>query len=339
MSTTKQAPHKFIKAQNLDLSSLTFAQPKITDRKARMIFVNELNTKRQIVLQTPKMYIPSGMKMWEADEADKDDTYEVELSFGGDSEEVRAFHQKMKDYDALVKKEIFDNPMKFLNKQKVGMETIEESIYVPTIRPSLDKEKKQTSYPDKMKVKIDREKVKDGKDANGKDKLRCTGEFSSNNSKKSRILAFDSDRKPIEFNESNYKEVIPKGCSLICLIELVYVFSAQSVSTKWKLVQFITYRENTALNEFAFDLPEEDNIVDDTVADELRELKSLEDLTVKDTVTIEDVDEVVEEGTGEESNWGNEEATVEESEEVTEEEVVPEPEPVKKAPVIRKKKA
>lgn len=266
-------------AQNIDLSTFTFSDPKIdANTKAKRIFVNSKGGK--VVIQTPKMYVPNGITRWRKPDAidNKDDSFEVEMSFGGESEDVLKFHEKMKEYDIIVKEQIQKNSLSWIGKQKASMETIEDAFYIPTVKLAVDKNKQRVDYPDRMKAKIDR-------DRNGDE---FSGKFISNKKFNTKVLAFDDKKQELVFNEETYDKVIPKGCHVVCILELVYIFCSKQVSTKWKLVQFKVFRGNASIDSYAIvDEDDEDNEdVEETVelaeAEEAKELIEIDNLKIGD---------------------------------------------------------
>ena len=85
-----------IKATFLDLSQVTFSDVKSDIHGRKMVYINRNSGK--IIVQTPKMYAPNGIKRWRKKDSvdNKDDKFEMELSFYGEntSDEVRTFHEK-----------------------------------------------------------------------------------------------------------------------------------------------------------------------------------------------------------------------------------------------------
>ena len=76
--------NQVIKATNLDLSQLTFSEVKLDNHGRKMVYVN--NRGGKVLIQTPKMYTPNGVKRWRKKDAtdNKDDSFEMEMSFGGE---------------------------------------------------------------------------------------------------------------------------------------------------------------------------------------------------------------------------------------------------------------
>jgi len=94
-----------IKAVNLDLNKVSFSDVKTDNHGRKMVYVNYNGGK--IMVQTPKMYVPNGIKRWRKKDAvdNKDDSFEMEMSFGGEdkedknSVEIREFHTKLEEFD------------------------------------------------------------------------------------------------------------------------------------------------------------------------------------------------------------------------------------------------
>jgi hypothetical protein len=239
------------KIDQLDISALSFSDVKTNSQNRKMVFVN--NNNKKVLIQTPKMYLPSGANRWRQKDAldNKGDVFEMELSFGGDSPDVQMFHKKMQDYDTIVKNKILENPKDWLGKNKVSMETIEDAFYSPVVKLAYDKNHNRVDYPDRMKVKLDRERCSDDND-------NFTGRFVSSKKYNTPVLAFDTNKKQLDFNESTYDRIVPKGSHIICVLELVYISIAAKVSTKWKVIQFKVFKNEENINSYAIDDEEEE---------------------------------------------------------------------------------
>jgi hypothetical protein len=310
-----------IKATNLDLNKVSFSDVKTDNHGRKMVYVNYNGGK--ILVQTPKMYVPNGIKRWRKKDAtdNKDDSFEMELSFGGEdkedknSTEIREFHNKLGQFDEMVKKTIMAKSKEWLGKPKVSMETIEDAYYSPSVKIPTDKDGVVLDYPSRVRAKLDRERESDSDN--------FTGRFLSNKRFKTPVLMFNESKEQIEMNENNFDGVVPKGSQVICVLELVYLSITTKVSAKWKLVQAKVYKNQQSITGYAMiddesqqeDLDTENDIVEATKAISLDESK--EELEEKEVVEEEE-EEVVEEEEEEE-----EEVVEEESEEVEQEPVPP----------------
>lgn len=310
-----------IKAVNLDLNKVSFSDVKTDNHGRKMVYVNYTGGK--IMVQTPKMYVPNGIKRWRKKDAvdNKDDSFEMELSFGGEdntdknSTEIRTFHERLEQFDDLVKQTIMSRSKEWLGKPKVSMETIEDAYYSPCVRIPTDKDGNVLDYPSRVRVKLDRERETDSDN--------FTGRFLSNKRFKTPVLMFDDSKNPIEMNENNFDLVVPKGSQVICVLELVYLSITSKVSAKWKLVQAKVFRNQQSITGYAM-IDEESQPEDlDTENDIENVVEATKRLDVSEgSEEVEDSNEAEAEGSVEEVEA---EGSEEEVEEVEEEPLPPPP--------------
>ena len=265
-----------IKATNLDLSKITFSDVKTDNHGRKMVFVNYDGGK--VMVQTPKMYVPNGIKRWRKKDAvdNKDDSFEMELSFAGEDNntDIHEFHSKMEQFDELVKKQIMMRSKEMLGKPKISMELIENAFYSPTVRVAMDKEGNVLDYPSRVRAKLDRERKGDD----------FTGRFLSYKKPATPILMFDDSKNLLEMNEDNFETVVPKGSHVVAVLELVYLTITTKVSAKWKLVQAKVSRNQQTITGYA--------IIDDEVSAEQEDLESeplKESLNVQEDVQEDEV--------------------------------------------------
>lgn len=232
-----------IKATTMDLSKLTFSDLKQDNNQRKMVFVN-LNGGK-VIIQTPLMSVPNGVKRWrKADSKDnRDDSFEMELSFGGDNPEIKKFHDKMLQFDELVKTQIMAHSKEWLGKPKVSMELIENAFYAPCVKNAMDKEGNLLDYPARIRAKLDRERINGGEDFSGR--------FLSYKKNATPILMFDENKKPLDMDESNFETIVPKGSHVVAVLELVYLTITTKVSAKWKLVQAKVTRSQSNISGYA----------------------------------------------------------------------------------------
>jgi hypothetical protein len=210
-----------------------------------MVYINKNNGK--ILIQTPKMYVPNGIKRWRKKDAvdNKDDKFEMEVSFYGEnnSEEIRHFHEKLKQFDEMIKNKVIEKSKEWLGMPKLDKSTLESVMYTPMVRIPKDKEGNELPYPSRLRIKLDREM-----DFNG----NYTGRFSSNKKFKTEILMFDESKQKMDMNENNAENIVPKGSQVISVMELVYLsLSKTTISTKWKLVQGKVFRNKESITGYA----------------------------------------------------------------------------------------
>jgi hypothetical protein len=248
-----------IKVENLNLSNVSFSDVKIDNHGRKMVYVNYNGGK--ILVQTPKMYVPNGIKRWRKKDAvdNKDDSFEMEMSFRGEDKSdknslaINEFHKKLLEFDSLLKGTIMTRSKEWLGKQKVSMETIEDAYYSPCVKIPTDKNGMVLDYPSRVRVKLDREREFDSDN--------FTGRFLSNKKYKTPVLIFDESKTQIDINESNFDVVVPKGSQVICVLELVYLSITSKVSPKWKLVQAKVFKNQQSITGYA--------MIDDELEDDL----------------------------------------------------------------------
>lgn len=265
-----------IKATSLDLNKITFSDVKVDNNGRKMVYVNYNGGK--ILVQTPKMYVPNGIKRWRKKDAvdNKDDSFEMEMSFSGEdkmdknSMEIREFHSKLEQFDTLVKNNIMTHSKEWLGKSKISMDSIEEAFYAPSVRVPTDRDGNVLDYPSRVRVKLDRER--DG------DSDNFTGRFLSNKRFKTPVLMFDDSKNPMEMNESNFESVVPKGSQVTAVLELVYLSITSKVSAKWKLVQARVARNEQSITGYA-------------MLDDDAECVDTEDVVQEDLDTVEHEDQ------------------------------------------------
>ena len=203
-----------------------------------MVFVNREGGKR-VLIQTPKMFNVFGVKRWHSEGTDaKDDSFAIELSFAGKEtdSELQRFHQVLNDLDNLVKEKAYENRGSWLNKPKISKESIEETLYLPILKVSTDKMGNPLEYPDRFKVKFDK---------------NSTGKFVSNKKTNSEIMVFDENKSQIEVNPDNIEKTMNKNSYLTSVVELVYITIGAKISLKFKFVQGKLIRNNSDIDSYA----------------------------------------------------------------------------------------
>ena len=323
-----------VKTSGLNLSNVTFSDVKTDNHGRKMVYINMNGGK--ILVQTPKMYAPNGIKRWRKQDAtnNKDDKFEMELSFYGENgtdknaQEIREFKQKWESFDDLIKKKVIEKSKEWLGMPKLDMNTLESVMYTPMVKVPKDKEGNELPYPSRIRAKIDREM-----DSNG----NYSGRFLSNKKFKTEVMIFDENKQQQEINEDNAESVIPKGCQVVSILELVYLsLSKTTISTKWKLVQAKVFRNKDTITGYAMLDDEAEQVQEDLDTDEGEKTspKELEG-TGQGPNGFEKDDEDDDEGDDEGVDGEDEGDDVEDEEDEEEEEEIPVPEPPK--PIVKPK--
>ena len=307
----------FVKASNFDLSNITFSNVRKMGL-AKMVFVNKHNEK--IRLQLPKMSVPFGMSKFrpEGDIDGKGDSYKLSVSFYGENEnpEIKQFKTKMEALDELIVENIQKNHKEWLNSKKdtITKDQIIEDKFSPNVKQSETKTKDGEKYPAIFEMKLDRQKNNE----------EFTGKFVSDKKSNQELLVFNENKEKLELNETNYEQVIPKGCHVVTLVELVYISITTKVSCKWKLVQAKVYNTQKTITEYAIEDDEPVLHSHEDKNEQIHELKDdlddyEEDINQHDTEEVtEAVKEEVTEAVKEEVDEVEEEVENEVKEEVKE---------------------
>jgi hypothetical protein len=299
-----------VKASDLDLSKVTFSDVKTDNHGRKMVYIN-MNAGK-IMVQTPKMYAPNGIKRWRKKDAsdNKDDKFEMELSFYGmdnsdkNSKEIKGFYEKWQEFDTLIKQKVIEKAKEWLSMPKLDMNTLESVMYTPMVRVPKDKEGNELPYPSRIRAKIDREMDSAG---------NFSGRFLSNKKFKTEVMLFDESKTKLELHEDNAESVVPKGCQVVSILELVYLsLSKTTISTKWKLVQAKVYRNKDTITGYAM----LDDEASNSVQDDLDTNEQVVEVSSKHVEVHEESESEVDE---------HEEVQEEEEEEEESEEYVPPP--------------
>ena len=307
-----------IKTNDLNVSNVSFTMNVDKTTKRKIFFVN--HNKKSILLKTPKMYFPNGLKHWKSDAYPE--SFELELSFGEDKSDpvnnknVQDFHSKMQQLDSLIKQQILDNSMDWIGKKKTSMEMIEESYYPkPIVRVPHDKDGNVLEYSSRMRLKVERERSGD----------QFTGHFSSNSKDRTRVLMFDENSEDLGLTEDNCETIIPKGTKGVVLIQLVNInVVGDKVYPKWKLIQGKISKNTTGR-------------IDGNVMDDDDDTPVQEDLDTDADVDVDTPVEALTQMVGDVS-VDNEDEVVNESDDDQNVDDLDAPEPVASKPVTKSRK-
>lgn len=285
--------NNLIKTNEFDVLNVTFTLKTDKASKKKIFYVN--HNKKPIMFQTPKMYLPNGLKHW--DSGDYPESYELELSFGEDKEivtnnnkNIKDFESKMTQLDDLIKAQIFENPQDWISERKPvdkdDIEFLRKNITKThyknhIVRVPKDKDGNVLEYPNRMRIKVDRERENE----------LFTGYFCSNRRHKTKVMMFDDSGENLDLSESNFKEVVPAGSKATLILELVNIsLIGGKVYPKWKLIQGKVYRSSSSITDIIIEDDEDEN------KDHPEDLDSIEhESPVQEVKELEDVKEEEEE--------------------------------------------
>jgi len=269
-------------ADTFNVKNITFSDVKTDIHGRKMVFLNHKGGKVQ--LQTPKMYSPFGIKKWRKpdDTTNKDDKFEMEVSFKGlnsddkNGQKLYKLHQSLLDLDELIKEKCIENCKSWIGVNKIDKSTLEEMMYKPNVRVSKDKDGNVLEYPDRFRIKIDRDI-----DQNG----NASGKLLSCKKNKTSIIVVDNENNQTLLTEENAEKLISRNSQVITIVQLVYLsLSKTAISTKWKLIQAKVYPDAKPITSVVIcdeddEEPESDN-VEKQLMDDLDNLELTDDSNV-----------------------------------------------------------
>ncbi len=289
-----------MKAQDIDLSKVTFSAPKTLDNGGKMIYVNYNGGINPLYVASPE-----GELIWDpnyfADDG-KDDSssqtgkYSVTMSIKKHEKGMQEFHDAFVGLDEYIMAAAKENSQAWFKKPKISEDAIRE-LYTPQIKVSVDSETGEPNdYPPKFTYKVVK---RDGKFQNFK--------------------IYDNNKKVFDVNKSTDEpveltNVVMKGALVKVVLKCNGIWVANGkFGCTWRAEQMRVKVPEGGLRDFA--------ILSDSEEEDDDETSSVTATTDEKPVMIEDSDE--------------EEEEVEE-EEV---EPTPPPEPKKKTRKVRVKKS
>ena len=143
-----------IKGKNIDISKLSFSQPRVLDNGAKLVYMNYDGGRLSV--QSPWMSLPWKMGVYTEGEYPK---YSIDLSFKGmeNDPDMQSFHDKLQGVEQKIIDSGFENSVSWFKKRKTTREVV-EAIFNPILKVSKDKETGEPDgkWPPTMKLKIAR---------------------------------------------------------------------------------------------------------------------------------------------------------------------------------------
>ena len=159
-----------IKGKNIDVSKISFSQPRVLDNGAKLVYMNYDGGRLSV--QSPWMSLPWKMGVYTEGEYPK---YSIDLSFKGMDEDadLKAFHDKIQTVEEKIIEGGFKNSVSWFKKKASSREVI-EAIFNPILKVSRDKETGEPDgkWPPTMKLKVSRKNGfwEAGRDRSGREK-------------------------------------------------------------------------------------------------------------------------------------------------------------------------
>lgn len=141
-----------IKGKNIDASKITFAQPKVLDNGAKLVYVGYNGGK--FMVQTPWMDLPWQMSTYSEGPYPK---HSVTLSFRGmdESKELSDFHKNMLEVEEALINGGVSNSVAWFKKKNLTSDVV-KNLFNPVIKVSCDKDTGEPDgkYPPTMRLKV-----------------------------------------------------------------------------------------------------------------------------------------------------------------------------------------
>lgn len=128
-------------AKKFDANNVSYGEVKKNPKtQGKSIYINYGGPGKSIILQTPEMRCPFGIKQWPGENGSPD-KYDINLSFDGRSVEgpVKTFFDVLNSLDDKLVDDTMINSKKWFGKPFPNREVV-EALYSKTVRFSKDKE-------------------------------------------------------------------------------------------------------------------------------------------------------------------------------------------------------
>jgi hypothetical protein len=240
--------HQVILSRDVDLSKITFSEPKQNNNGGRTIFINYNGG--DLLLQTPCMPAPFGICMWPG-ERGAPDKYSLDLSFAGreSNQGIQEFHKMLQGLTDVVCKTALERSVSWLKKAAPSRDVIEQ-LFSKMIRYSKDKVtgNDSTVYPPSFKLNLP---MRDGSFA---------------------FKTYNSDRSELDLASLLTESQRPcKGARVTAIIQLssIWVVGQNQFGVSWK-VQTLRMQMPATLQGYFFvrDGDEDGAADEDCAADE-----------------------------------------------------------------------
>ena len=217
------------KVSAIDVSKLTFSEPKKYGDVAKIVYVNHDNS--PIVLQLPKMKSPYGLSVYDDGERCK---YSLDLSFGSSDPKVAELKDLLEKIDEKVLTEGSDNKSLEWFKKKNQSVEVTRALYTSPIKVATENGEPTDKYPPTFKLKV----------------ANYDGKF--------KALCFNEKKEQL----TDLADAISKGMMLRSIVKLTGVWLAGGkCGLTWELMQ-VQVPEKVALTDFAFVDEDEDMVAD-----------------------------------------------------------------------------
>jgi Protein of unknown function (DUF2738). len=206
--------NNIVKPKHFDAKQIKLSEPKVNNYGGKMVFLNYIEDKQPLIIQTPVLRMPYDMSEFRQDNApeEADSKYTISLALDNidSNEQIRVFHDKLTGLDKeLISQGVKNTQAWFKKKHK---KSVIEAFYTPVVKPYIDRETGEVSdkYPPTIKLKLPRKNKK----------------FTSE--------VYNDDREQVELTSN----LVKKGSKVQALMRCSSVwFAGGKFGTSWTVVQ------------------------------------------------------------------------------------------------------
>lgn len=237
-----------MKAQNINLSNITFSTPKTLDNGGKMVYVNYngginpfyVTTPEAEVLWDPNYFADDGKN----DEESQTGKFSITFSIKGSDKGMNDFHEAFVGLDEHIMKTAKENSQAWFKKPKISEEALRE-LYTPQVKVSLDPETGEPSqYPPKFTFKV----------------VKRDGRFQN-------FKIYDNTKKVFDVNKTSdepveFSNIVMKGALVKVVLKCNGVWIANGkFGCTWRAEQIRVKVPEGGLRDFAIlsDSDEEDD--------------------------------------------------------------------------------
>jgi Family of unknown function (DUF5871) len=242
--------NNIILAKDFDVSKISYGDVKLLDNGGKVVYLSY--NKAPLVVQTPDMSVPFGMKDWEGNKK-----FVMDLSFKGlDNRPVlKSFYDMMESLDKKLVEDGFKNQQTWFKGKKYNSTEVVEALYTPLIKHAKDKTTGEVTdkYPATFKVNVP---FRDGK-------FNCE--------------VYDDKRNLVDLNT-----VETKGSRVAAIIQCMGLWMAGGkFGSSWRVLQMkITPNQN--IRGYAFKEVTDDKMVEEDLED-THDAKEIMEMAVEKT--------------------------------------------------------
>tara|TARA_B100001027_G_C16210145_1_gene304757 strand:- start:23 stop:901 length:879 start_codon:yes stop_codon:yes gene_type:complete len=143
-----------IKGKNIDVSKISFSQPRVLDNGAKLVYLNYGGGRLSV--QTPWMSMPWKMGVYTEGDYPK---YSVDLTFKGMDEnpDLQGFHDKLQELEEKIIDGGFENSVSWFKKKPSSRDVV-DALFSRIVKVSTDRDTGEPDgkWPPTMKLKVPR---------------------------------------------------------------------------------------------------------------------------------------------------------------------------------------